>query len=406
MNFRQRNLVLLATSVLVACFLSEAVLRLYLWTRFQFERARIEYTYPVTPSVWVEYDREFGERPVPESEGWVCWVKDGRVVWGTVIIRTNRDGLDGLTTLEQYEQASKKILVFGDSFTRWNQGGQTWPDVLNTRLSEELACNVAVLNYARGAYGVLQMLDLAADRAAVLRPDLVILAAIKDDFTRDRWWCDRIEDRGVVRWMLSSKPDEFRDYRYAVDEVLVNANASREWCERMSANGDPTDPVLRETNAQYARLKREVDAVRRGIDLFSTDRSYLLRLLSEGSPYDYPARTIPRVKYDDFAEDPSVEQNLARIRESGARLVLIYLPTDKEIRTRELRATRQARRLMKSLERMAGTPFLLLQDLYTRPVPTRTNLKPYDGHPNDEGLEWYGAVVADLVLGDISCAEP
>lgn len=57
------------------------------------------------------------------------------------------DRLSGKTTLEEYENADIKILVFGDSFSEWNQEA-TWPDLMQRHLEAQLGRKVGVLDFA------------------------------------------------------------------------------------------------------------------------------------------------------------------------------------------------------------------------------------------------------------------
>ena len=180
-------------------------------------------------------------------------MRDGEVVFGTTISKSNADGLGGKTTIDEYKHRDSKVLVFGDSFTHWNQMGVTWPDLLEEQLSVRLGTPVGVLNYARGTYGVIQMLELASEMAQEHNPDLIILAAVYDDFTRARWWRKEIEWKGYKRWMLSSRKDSFLDYRVTVDTTVVDERATREWYERMLV-GRATESdraILASVNRQF-----------------------------------------------------------------------------------------------------------------------------------------------------------
>jgi hypothetical protein len=357
-------------------------------------------SYHLTPSVYVEYDERHGERLKPSSECWVSYVEGGRLIWGTTVSRSNRDGLGGRTTLAELAAADTKVLVFGDSFTHWNQGGVAWPDLLEDNLRRASGKNVRVADFARGAYGVLQMLDLAADEAEELHPDLIVIAVISHDFQRARWWCKEIRKDGFIRWMLSSRKDEFLDYRYAADEMLISPAATHEWCQRRLAGGGagPEDPVLAAANAQFAKIRDEVVAVRRNFHPFALDRSYLLRRIVHRDPFDQGLNTIPQVSWDDFAEDARTRENLRRLRATGIPLLFLYLPNADEMRVRQVLTDRQTRRLMASLERLSGQPLRLLQKEYQGSVPAKMNLLPYDAHPNRDGLQLYADAAAPLIL--------
>ena len=63
------------------------------------------------------------------------------------------------------------------------------------------------LNLARGAYGVLQMLTIAAEMSTTLKPDLVVVQIVSDDLTRGRWWTREAVIGGRTRSQMSRRPD-------------------------------------------------------------------------------------------------------------------------------------------------------------------------------------------------------
>jgi len=390
------KIALVLFSTIFSLFLAELGYRVYLRIDLARSHRQIDYTYRMTPSVQIEYDEEYGARPKPNSEFWMSSIKDGQLVWGSVTSRSNGDGLAGKTTIEEYNRAEVKVLVFGDSYSQWNQQGVTWPDILEQNLTKALQKRVAVLDYARAGYGVLQMLDLAADKIEEHHPDLVIIATIDNDFTRARWWAREVETNSIKRWMLSSRKDTLLDYRFAVDEYLVCPEATREWCEQQLAAGG-SDSVLEKANSQFARLKVEVERQRNSVPLLSW-RSYLYRRLVTGSPLEETVDGLPRISINDFREDEKTRDNVNRIRATGAPVMLVYLPKMPELRKRARIINNQTEQLMASLERMLDRPFHLIQQEYSGELPPKIDLRPYDGHPNREGLQFYADAITPLAV--------
>jgi hypothetical protein len=383
---------LLTALTVVACVLAlgAAEMAYRVWLRTHMSPPGL--TYRVAPFMYVEYDPEHGERFKPDRELWVSYIRDGGLVWGTVVSRSNRDGLGGRTTLEDYDAAEVKILVFGDSFSHWNQRGASWPDLLQTELERRLGRRVAVLNYARGAYGVIQMLELAAERVAALKPDLVILAPIGDDFNRARWWCKEIEKDGATRWMLSASPDSFFDYRVSIDEVLVDPRATPQWCDSTWRQGG-FDPVLSSLNRRYAALAREVTVVTRHVDLVTLRWSYLYGRIVRHDPFGN-RRALPRVPYSDYRADPGVMRALERLRSFKVPIMLAYLPVIGEMNAGKTLMSRQDRRLRASLERELGRRFEEFQSDHLGAVPEQFDLRPFDTHPSRAALEFYAQNIA------------
>jgi len=388
------RLALLVLSTLLGLFTAEWVYRLKLLRA----RGAIGYNYRVSPSVPVGHDEKYGDHPKPNVESWGCFIRDGKVAWGSVVARSNRDGLMGKTTFDQYEKADIRILAFGDSFTEWNQGDTTWPDLLQEELHNRLNRKVAVLDYARAGYGALQMLDLAADEIAELHPDLTIVALIGDDFSRARWWSQEIEKDGLTRFMLSTRKDNFTDYHFATDQVLIVPEATRAWCERQLVHPDPQDPVLERANRQFATVKHEVESVRKAVPLLSWDYSFVYQRLTTGSAYKYPDSNMPRVSIVDLCRDRRAAEDARRIQKAGSRVMLVYLPTMEEFKKRKVMASRKDVLLMNSMEAMLNTRFRLLQEEYYGALPVKIDMLPYDWHPNLDGLKLYAVILAPMTL--------
>ena len=119
---------LMLSSVMITLAVAEISYRVYLYLGGAFQW---QYQYRVASFVYGVYDKDFGVRYPPNKKFTLFTVKNGKVTWcpqATSI--SNEDGINGKTTIDKYNKANLKILVFGDSFTHWNQMGYTWPDLL------------------------------------------------------------------------------------------------------------------------------------------------------------------------------------------------------------------------------------------------------------------------------------
>ncbi len=396
-RFSRREACLILAGLMSGAGLAELAYRLSLEAALHRDLAFPVATYRVASRAYCEYDRQHGGRLPASRELWISFVQGGRLVWGTTASVANADGLGGRTTFAQYRAAKTKVLVLGDSFTHWNQGGDSWPDLLQAELARRGHDSLAVLNLARGTYGVLQMLDLAADAVESERPDLVLLAAIGDDFSRARWWCQSVPEDGVERWLLSPSPDGPWNDRGAVDEVLVASGADRAWCERVLAHGGSDDELLGLLNALFERRQRQFLLARRNPALLSFSTSYLANRLLRGDPYGEGVHVIPRVSFEDFGADRDALRAIHRLAQSNVPIRPFYLPLWRELRAGQLQLSRSHRRLKESLERLLGAEFLTVGDGCASPVPGPFDLSPYDLHPSRAGLEYYAGCIASEV---------
>ncbi len=376
----------IAASVICFCF-CECVWRIKLLNH--------PLNFRVTPEAYTEFDRQHGERQKPDMTYWKTFIEDGKVVFGTVVHKSNADRLGGKTTIAEYEQRDLKVLVFGDSFSHWVQMGSTWPDILESELTDRIGQSVGVLNFARGGYGVTQMLTLAAEKVPQHTPDLVIIAAIGDDFSRARWWHKTVEWNGYTRWMMSSRPDIFLDTPYAKDTGIVNPAATQAWAERMLAGAGTAedDAVLDAVLQQYSLLRKQNDRIRGTFNPFSLTTSYLYTQLSRGTAIENRS-ALPRLEWDDYAADETLVPDIQLLRNSPCPILLVFLPEKQEIVQAEVLTTDQNHNLMRSLERLMNNQFVLLQKETDLEAPEKMDLKPYDVHPNISGLTWYAQAIA------------
>ena len=142
------------------------------------------------------------------------------------------DGLGGRSTLADARKADYVIFTAGDSFSYWKRSALTVPDVVETLLRERTGLKVVNLNFARGTYGLLQMLTLAAEMYPTLKPHLVVVQFISDDVTRGRWWTRETVIDGRTRSQMSPQPNGFEDPGITNDEDVVDERATEAWCEQ------------------------------------------------------------------------------------------------------------------------------------------------------------------------------
>ena len=201
-------------SVVVSLALAEIAFRIYRSTPFG-QRG----SFRLAKSVYGLFDARFGQRFAPGSENVFAIVENGKVAWcGGVVASANQDGLGGKRTLADARAAEFVVFTTGDSFSHWKRDGLTIPDVVEARLRERTGVGVVNLDFARGTYGVLQMLTIAAEMYPEVKPRLVVIQIIGDDLTRGRWWTREAAIGSRTRAQISSRPDGFDDPRITNDE--------------------------------------------------------------------------------------------------------------------------------------------------------------------------------------------
>ena len=382
---------LVATGVCLSLAIAEIAVRAHVGSR--------PVSFHIVNGVFGQYDREFGQRFPPSSKKVLSLVSDGRVTWCPgVIASANVDGLGGRSTLADARNADYVIFTTGDSFSYWMQSALTIPDVVETLLGERTGLKVVNLNFARGAYGILQMLTLAAEMHPTLKPQLIVVQFITDDLTRGRWWTREAVIDGRTRSQMASRPD-FNDPRTTNDEDVVDGRATEEWCRRELHAARP-DAVVKDSvsfRGVYLRSK--------GIafEPFSLTKSYLIEAVWStffGRPfYSQTAFSLmPRVTAEEFLADPGYRAAIQKLKQSGVPVVLVHLPNKAEILFGRPFRGRATESIWTHLERDLGTRIVTLAELPNHPPPPPTiDLQPNNAHPNLDGIRFYGQYVATVL---------
>jgi hypothetical protein len=384
--------VLPAASVVLSLVLAEIVVRVHLWNR--------PVSFHLANAVFGQYDARFGQRFRPNSRKILSLVSNGRVVWCPGVVATaNEDGLGGRSTLQDAREADFVIFTTGDSFSYWMRSALTVPDVVGSLLSQRTGFKVVDLNFARGAYGVLQMLTLAAEMYPIVKPDLIVIQFISDDLTRGRWWTREAVIDGRMRSQISPRPDGFDDPRITNDEDIIDTRATEEWCRRQLVAPQP-DVVV---NAAVAYHRAYLRSKGIAFDPFSLTRSYAIDAVWSGlfgTPlYSQTAFSLmPRVTTSEFVADPGYHDAVQKLKKFGGPTVLVHLPNKAEVLTGRPFRGREAAAIWTQLEKDLGTSIVTLAATKNRPAtPPIIDLQPNNAHPNLDGIRFYGEYVAAVL---------
>ena len=385
-------LVLLVASVLLSLALAEIAVRAHIWSR--------PVSFHIVKSVFGQFDARFGQRFPPSTSKVLSLVRDGRVVWCPgIVARANADGLGGRSTLADARKADYVIFTTGDSFSYWMRSDLTIPDVIESRLSQRTGLKVVNLNFARGTYGVLQMLTLAAEMYPVLKPDLIVVQLISDDLTRGRWWTREAVIDGRPRAQISPRPDGFDDPRITNEQDVVDGRATEAWCRGQLGAQQP-DGVAKDAVAYHRAYLRSKGI---GFEPFSPTKSYLIDA-AWSTLFDRPfyAQTalslIPRVTAKEFLADPGYHDAVQKLTRPGVPLILVHLPNKAEIVVGRPFRGREAEAIWIQLEQDLGTRIATLAALENRPAaPANIDLQPNNAHPSLDGIRFYGEYVAGVI---------
>jgi len=290
--------------------------------------------------------------------------------------------------------------VFGDSFTAQQEGDLTWPNFLQQELDRRSSKRSHVVNYGRDGYGILQMIDMAAVKAANQKPDLVVIAFITDDLTRGRFWRTATVVDGRERILTTTDPKPDPDLSLSADTAIMHSGATEEWCKTVVSQGRlPGDKVF-ETMESVAREAQSRSGLR--MNFYDPNFSTLLDRLVKGDSFAALRQRArgsqnPRHKMQDFRQDERFVNGMERLVAQGVPVVLMHLATVQELMSgQEYRLGPQENNLLQSLTAAVGRP----------PIETINNFTPVgdvrqigrtaiDSHPSLIGMKAYAEAAAN-----------
>ncbi len=400
------NFSLMLSSIIFTIAFLEIAYRLYLMRGISVGKETAitadSLNYSAVDDILTEFNFEFGYSYVANKSNNKVLVHNGYPVMcahTTINKLANTNRIKG-----NYEDATLKILVFGDSFTaNTDLNGITWPDLLQDELEAKLNQDVNVINFGRGAYGVLQMFDLARIKVDELKPDLVIFAFITSDLVRARFWRTVNFIDGEKRDFVMAEPSEEADVAKSIDATVVNSMITREWCEHMLVTLDKDDALLKALNEEFIQRKREYyDPV----EFNSVSTSFIFNRIVYNDPFRGFTRPalIPRFSENSYAADSRFIEDVNHINQSNIPYYIIHLPTYEDLKAGEYELPEQEQSLFESFREVTGKQIINFMEYAPRHDSNNLDdieklfMSPYDLHPSLQGIRFYAEVVSEILV--------
>ena len=350
----------------------------------------------------VEFDHVGGFRYRAHQEVVTGTLENGRALSATSVVMT-ADGF--MKPKEPPSAEGPHIAVLGDSFVAClnSQTGLHWPHFMGAAVERQTGKAVRVQNCGREFYGLLQMVDLAADLVRRSPPDLIIFAYISRAVRRKRSWAHRAFVGGQERFLRSPTAAVRPHVPTSYDAGGIDSRVTMEWLEARA--GEPKwDPLFEDIWRRFLLYRQRGDF--RCFDFFDFGRSALLNQLFYGDAFGYPDRISPRQRQ--FLEGPQVFEtdaaflaNIATLRQANVPIALVHVPVIKEIEKRSIFSGGSLEiSIMDGFERALGTttipllPWILRQEFDIK----RFCLSDRDDHPSPLGERVYGEAVASALL--------
>ncbi|HEY9081030.1 SGNH/GDSL hydrolase family protein [Magnetovibrio sp.] len=401
------NTILMVVSVIISFVAAESGYRYYLYLsnpeKFNYALNRGLPTFGLYNFSHWEFDKELGYVYPPNREIHQTFISAGVVRGCTSFNTINERGNIG-PIRGDYASADVKIAVFGDSFPAFIVDGMTFPAKLQETLSERLNKSVHVVNFGRDGTGVLQVFDTAVAKLPEWKPDLAIITFTTDDLDRVRIWRTVTSVNGEKRVLTTIDPEPNPSIDRSQDTFVIEERATPEWCQSVLGKEDAhlKDALLQDLFYRYRRMAREA-----GYwfpDPWSLEHSFLYNRLVHGDPFyssDREQFTIPRVPFEDYAQDEQFVQKLDALEKMGIPYVIVHLPVSPEVamgKEADLFPKRAA--LWNSLESVTGKKILGVTDYIPMPLekPSRMDASPDNLHPGPFGMKIYADAITKMVI--------
>lgn len=389
------RIALAAASTLFTLGLCECGYRGWLWYELIAQEGQMYciYSRPVA-----EFDAEFGYHYRPDTRSQFLYVRNGQPVEAGEV-DVNRLGNIGTAALsDDWDSAALKVLVVGDSFTAFQLPQASWCEYLPELLEASASGRVALLNYGRDGYGMLQMVHMAAAQARQYRPDLILVAFIGDDLHRGRFWRTVVDGGTGQRLLVTTEPVPQPDPQRASEACLIDARVSAEWCERLVAGHETNDPLFQSASRTLAQRRREQHPFY--ACFFRT--SFLANKLRWGDPYRdlYRPTRNPRFPGWSLAEDAQFRDDIEFLNRYEGRVLFMHLPMLPEMQSGNYQLDPQDESLLASLRETCRRPIVSLLECRSQLTSEIEShfLRPDGTHPSPIGARFYAGEIAARVL--------
>lgn len=397
------SVVLIFVSVLTALFASEFIYRSYLVLSYDKKSAVLGNQFAFYSKPLTIFDQQNGYSYNSDTDLYTLYISDGKAISCAPFIYINHFGtfekdISDYTAAEKdYEKRGPRILVFGDSFTSIPHDGETWVSLFSKKFKEKIDPNAQVLNFGRDGYGVVQMLELAANKIETWKPDLILFAFITDDLRRIRFWRKNVDTKdGGFSYVAYNLLDD----ENSIDSKVLffyNKQITKERCEAINSGKD--DPLIT-SSFEFAKRISKAELNKNSPSFFVRE-SYLYNLITQGTPIVHNSERS--VKSVDQLRDANFKTAVEKLNQSKIPYFFIHIPAIEEMRKNaRWLPSRDNEYFIEELSQTTGKKhFLFLSDFMklTKEQLALFPITPKDGHPSKNGIQFISDAMIDLYLG-------
>lgn len=322
---------------------------------------------------------------------------------------------------QQWESADLRILMLGSSYTLMGENDNNPAEHMRQALKQKLNRPVAVINLSRDSTGILTMFDIAAEKIAELRPDIILFTFNTSAFGYDRHWrtVRPLTAYAEILYLLKD-PDPSTPRRRALPQpAIVSKEVTPEWCAAMIAakeRGEERrlreDPVVRHLVEAYEQYRTKHAPAPVALDFLRLDTSFVLNMVRHKDPFfgmkvQQEIAIFTPITMTDFREDPMFVAALDKVKTSKLPFFLIHVPALPEMQTGAPYAHGRfgvreeiERPLSANLEVVTGQTVHHLWDRYSaadRAAPSELVYGENNWHPNERGSRAAGLAMAQII---------
>ena len=297
-------------------------------------------------------------------------------------------------TPKELSAPRKKILVFGDSFTSLAHNKETWVSLTAKKLKAQLGADIRFINFGRDGYGLLQMFDLAADKIAEFKPDMVIFAFITDDLNRRRFWRKIKQDGPTSMWYVAFDNADNETSPDSRIGQFMDSRVSKEACPAILA-GQQSE-LLKELVDYFYRAK-EMSVNKVPAPSFFAGYSFLWNRIRTGEAL--PGKKTKLTTDLSFSKDVRLIKDIEKIKSTGVPFVFLHLPILEEMQKGHWTPSTQQQSLLDELMNLTGQRDVLFLSKYmvmAQKDYDTFKITPTDGHPSATGINNYAEAMVKL----------
>lgn len=397
------SLVAMGISALFALVLAEFAFRVYVISKYHVKEVdlRDKHLAYYSESLIV-FDERFGYSYNPGKTVYEAGIKNGKLLGCSQPHDINIYGnfekdVSDFRAAESDSKSTSTILVFGDSFTSIPYDGETWVSLFSKKIKKTINPHISVLNFGRDGYGLLQMVELAAEKVEQYKPKLIIFSVINDDMQRKRFWRKMYsEDKA---WYVMYDPNDGKSAADSSVVQFVEPRITKSWCENTMANNGE-DPMVSELVANYERVAKE--QVNKLKPKFFSNELFLLNQIRYGTPIVHKSRMSGQFR---FLQDKRFMDAASKLLKSKVPLYFVNLPMLEEMRDRKNHITSHQKELLEEALQIFGKKEIFFLADYLN--PSREDLLKFpvtkdDGHPSKFGIQLYAEGMKKLSLDKLA----